>query len=399
MIWDFPEDQAESFRWSLRSDTQIDVWLLIIDFGFLSPPTSNLPSSTSYLPSATCYLLMLLWKRLTYIQWRERHEYIRLQKCDQEFEEPEWEGQDTKCSRMQWWDHLTDIDRHRDEDHPHEDIEKESHREGSDTDEFSSKVQPPDKDTYDLLRRGISMIMEKIVFQLMHRSLHFQCCELGNHDHREGEYESRREVWVDRPEIGSEPLITWDEHEKVHHETEEISEKYHDHESAEEPDIAVCHPDVSEESTDIGDEPRDDIETKCFQTGEAITLDRIRKDPDQHKKKCHKNPCREDRIRDMDTSDWPISDISSMRSGDMRTDVFCCCMCRFWCIHRFWNRARVYEKRIFLQAEIGGKEKSSKKEDYEIWIPRSASCCLYSAIYARTSSEGNNHKRKLPLPL
>ncbi len=85
-------------------------------------------------------VVSLLWEWLTYIEWRECHEYICLEERDQQFEEPEWECEDTECSSMERRDEPSDIDHHRDEDRSDEYVQKETHREWTDTDELSSKV-------------------------------------------------------------------------------------------------------------------------------------------------------------------------------------------------------------------------------------------------------------------
>ena len=58
----------------------------------------------------------------------------------------------------------------------------------------------------------------------------------------------------------------------------------------------------------------------------------------------------------METSYHPISYISTMRSGDMRSDVFCRCMwCFEWSHSGSRNRGWVYEKGIFLQVFVSKK--------------------------------------------
>ena len=269
-----------------------------------------------------CLMMSFFWKGFSDIERRERHEDICLEECNEELEEPEWKGQDTEGSRMEKRNLFSDIDRHRDEDHPDEDIEKKSHREGSDTDELSCEVEPSDKDTDYLLSGRVSMIVEEVMLQLMHQPLESESRELCEHDDGEREDESRRQVRVDRSQIRTEPLIARREHEEIHHESEDIPEKNHDHESAEEPDISMCRIHVSEKPSDIGDESCDDIESECLQSWESITAYREVKYSNNHKKHDHKYPCRKNRIRDMDTSDIPVSDIRSMRSRDMRTDMF-----------------------------------------------------------------------------
>lgn len=84
--------------------------------------------------------MCLLWERLADIEWRECHEYIRLEERNEELEEPEWQREDTECSSMERRDKSSDIDHHRDEDRSDEYVQKETHREWTDTDELSSKV-------------------------------------------------------------------------------------------------------------------------------------------------------------------------------------------------------------------------------------------------------------------
>lgn len=92
------------------------------------------------MPNIQVLVVSLLWEGLTYIEWRECHEYIRLEERNEQLEEPEWECQDTECSSMECRDKSSNIDHHGDEDRSDEYVQKETHRERTDTDEFSSKV-------------------------------------------------------------------------------------------------------------------------------------------------------------------------------------------------------------------------------------------------------------------
>ena len=221
---------------------------------------------------------MLFWQCFTNVEWWECHEDIRLEECHEEFEEPEWKREESESSSCIVRQYLfTDEYDNRDEDHPDEDIEKETHREWTDTDEFSSKVQPPDEDTDDLLSDRVTMEVKEVVLELVKRSLEPERCELSKHDNREREDKCRREIRIYRTQIGAEPFIRRWEDNEVHHESEKIPEKYHDHESSEKPHISVCCTFITEKSTDIGNESRDDIESECLESRESIWMNSERK--------------------------------------------------------------------------------------------------------------------------
>ncbi len=302
----------------------------------------------------------------TNIERWERHEYICLEECHEKFEKPEWKWEKPECSTSIVRQYLfTDEYDNWDENHPDEDIEKKTHREWSNTDEFTSKVEPSDEDTDDLLSDRVTMEVEEVVLELMHWTLESECRELSEHDHREWEDECRREVRIDWTQVRSEPLIRrWENHE-IHHESEEVPEKYDNHKSSEKPDISMCSSFVSEKWSNIGDQSRDNIESEGPQSGESLRTDRHREESYEHKKKCHKKPRREYRIRDMESSDHPISDIGTMRCRDMRSDVFCSNVRRFeWCHSGSRNRGWVYEITIFLQVFVSEKKNPPMKEDF-----------------------------------
>jgi hypothetical protein len=86
------------------------------------------------------------------------------------------------------------------------DVEKQTHRERSDTDKFSSKVKPTDKYTYNFLSGRVSMIVEEIVFEVSEWSFQIESCHLGNKNNRQRKNKSRREIRVYRTKVRSKPL-------------------------------------------------------------------------------------------------------------------------------------------------------------------------------------------------
>lgn len=306
---------------------------------------------------------MLLWKRFADIEWGERHEDICLEEGNEEFEKPKWKRENTECT-IENWDLLTDEYHNRDQDHPDKNIQEKTHREWTNTDELSSKMQPSDKDADDLLGNRISMVVEEIVLELMEWSLESEGRKLREHNHCEGEDERCREIRIDRTEVCTEPLITRWEDDEVHHETEYIPEKNHNHKSSEEPDISIGCFHISEEWSNIGDKSWDNIEAKCFEFWETLRLDCDREKGDENKKNHHKNPCRKDCIRDMNTADIPIQNILPSRSGNMWSDLFCGAMYCFCLDHNTpCEIAGEYMKtRFFCKFFFEGNEKSSNEE-------------------------------------
>lgn len=201
------------------------------------------------------------------------------------------------------------------------------------------------------------MIVEEIVSEMIQGSLHIKCCDLRYEDDCRREYECRREIWVDRTEIGTEPIPCWDEDKPVEYETEEIPEKYNYDESPEEPHISVCYPLISDESCRICEDTWDDIESERSDTWQTIRPDCHIEDRDEDREEPHEQPSREDSVGDMDTTDCPVMDKIPLRCGDMWTCMLCCSMsdwcCSFESRHgKRWNRAGVYRNEGKMQGEI-----------------------------------------------
>ncbi len=210
------------------------------------------------------------------------------------------------------------------------------------------------------------MIVEEIVSEVVQRPLHIKCCDLRYEDDGCREYECRREIRVDRTEIGTEPIPCWDEDKPIEYESEEVPEEYDYDESPEEPHISVCHPPISDESCRICEDTWDDIESECSDAWETISRDRHIEDRDEDREEPHEQPRREDGVRDMDTTYRPVMDKISPWRGNMRTCMLCYSgcgwCCDFWGRHRArWKRAGVYRNEGKMQEEVKGKKKNPQR--------------------------------------
>ena len=105
-------------------------------------------------------MIMSFREWFTDIERRKRHKDVCLQEGDEELEEPERKRENLKCTSIERWNHIPDIDSDRYQDRSDQNIEEETHRKGADSDEFSEKVEPSDEDIHDFLGGSMSMIVE-----------------------------------------------------------------------------------------------------------------------------------------------------------------------------------------------------------------------------------------------
>lgn len=339
----FPEEQATDFKWEICESS---IQVLVVCF---------------------------FWHCLTDIERGKRHEDERLEECYEELEEPEWESKYTECSSMERWNLSTNIYDNWDEDCTDEYIEKETHREWSNTDELSNEVEPTNEYWYDLLRKCVSMIVEEIVSEVMHWSLEVKRCKLCYEDNSCREYESCREVWVYRTEVYTEPVPCWYKYEPVKYKSEDIPSENHHHKSSKEPHIPMRHTLVTKESSCISKDTIHNVESECTKTWHLVCCNCDIEESNKEKKNSHKNPSRKNRIGNMDTTNCPIMDDISLRCGNMWTSMlstmFCSyryIMCDFWCnlvcdfcctTHmRGMKTPGVYRKREKMQEEVMKKK-------------------------------------------
>ncbi len=226
---------------------------------------------------------------LSYVERRKRHEDVPLEEGDQELEEPERNRHDSKkSSGILWEDHLPDVDDDRDEDSSDENIEKQTHREWTDTDKLSSKVQPTDEHADVFLSDSISVKIEQIVLEVLYWSLHPDSGNLSDEDNRQWEDKGRRKIRIDRPQIGSKPLIFRNEHEPIEDKSKEIPDEYHHHKTSEEPEVSFSDFFISDEADTIGKYSANDIDPKGSHTRHLVRRNRHIKKSDNQSKNPHK---------------------------------------------------------------------------------------------------------------
>ncbi len=273
-------------------------------------------------------LVMICRQRLSDVERGKCHEDICLEKCHEKLEEPKWKCEDTKCSCVECWDLFSDIDDDTDEDRTDEDIEEETHREWTDTDELSDEVKPSNEYSYEFLSCRVSMIVPEIVREMIDWTLEVKSSKLCDEDNREREDESRREIRVNRTEVVTEPFVFRDESKPVEYKTDEISKKYHDDESTEEPEVVFRDLLIPEEIFRVHIDTVDDIESKCTKTWKFFCTNSYVHKCNEYEKYSHKNPCREYRIGNMESADLPSMDDITLWRWDMWTFMLSGFMCR-----------------------------------------------------------------------
>ena len=224
---------------------------------------------------------------------------------------------------MECWDLSAYEYNDGDEDRTDKYIEKQTHRERTNTDELSSEVEPSDEYTDDFLCCRVSVIVEEVVTEVVDWPLHRDRCRLSHDDDGEGEHESRREIGIHRAEILSKPVVGRDEYEPVEYESEYIPSEYDHDDASEEPHISSRHLCTPEERCRIAKYPIHHIETECTNSWEDSSSDSRIEYSDEDKKYCHKNPSREYRIGDRETGYHESRDNLPLWLRDMR-----CCMFR-----------------------------------------------------------------------
>lgn len=218
---------------------------------------------------------------------------------------------------------FTNIDHNSYQDGSDKNIQKKTHRKRTNTDKFSDKMKPSDKNTNKFLCCGITMIVPKIVRKMIERSFQVNCRELSNQNNCQRKNKRSRKIRIYRTKVVSEPLVPRNEREPIIDQSHNISQKNYDDETTEKPDISLCYRIITDQITRIEIDTIHYIESKSPQSRKFLSPDSQIQKSNKHKKHAHEYPSRKNRIRDMKPSDRPIFDRITFRRRDVRSLLLC----------------------------------------------------------------------------
>ncbi len=266
--------------------------------------------------------MVIIRKRFAYIEWWKCHKYICLKKCNKELKKPKWKREKTKSSASEIWDFWSNKNSYSDKYCSYKDIEKKTHREWSNTDEFSSEMKPSDKYADNFFSSGISMIIEKIMTKMIDRTFEIKCSELCYKNHSKRKYESRGKIRINRTKIMSEPFIFRNNYKPIRNKAHNISQKYYHHYSSQEPHVSFRCFFITQKRSRIGKNTSDNIDTKCSKSWKRSCRNSCIHKSNKYKKNSHKYPCREYCIGNMESSNRPPFNYFAFRPENMRTTFF-----------------------------------------------------------------------------